>query len=100
MFGSEASDHPETVLSLLEKTYRQRGFGDYYPAMLVAMGLADFAFDFKLKEWDIAALKIIVEEAGGQFSDTAGKDSIYSGNFVLSNGQFHQDIVTHLNGLT
>lgn len=100
IFGSEASDDPQKVLNLLSRTYRQRGFGDYYPAMLVAMGLADFAIDFKLKEWDIASLKIIVEEAGGQFSDTAGQDNIYSGNFVVSNGKLHADVVNALDGLT
>jgi len=99
IFGSEASDDPQRVLSLLSRTYRQRGFGDYYPAMMVAMGLADFAIDFKLKEWDIASLKIIVEEAGGQFSNTAGENNIYSGNFVVSNGRVHNDVVTALDGL-
>ncbi len=99
IYGSEASDNPDVVSNLLSKTYRQRGFGDYYPAMLVAMGLAEFAIDFKLKEWDMAALKIIVEEAGGRFTDTAGNDSIYSGNFIASNGQFHDDLVSSLDGL-
>ena len=99
LFGSEASDEPQKVLSLLEKTFRQRGFGDYVPHMMVAMGLAEFAIDFKLKVWDVAALKIIVEEAGGSYSDTAGTSSIYSGNIVSSNGLFHKDVVSALDGL-
>jgi len=99
LFGSEASDNPDTVMQLLKKSYRQRGFGDYYQHMLVAMGCGEFAFDFKLKPWDIASLKIIVEEAGGQFSDTSGNDSIYSGTVITSNGYLHAQVQRHLNGL-
>ena len=61
LFGSEACSTPEPVIELLQDTYRQRGFGDFYPHMLVAMGCGEYAIDFKLNVWDIAPLKIIVE---------------------------------------
>ena len=99
LFGSEAADTPEPVLDLLKDCYRQRGFGDYYPHMLVAMGLGEFAIDFKLQCWDVASLKIIVEEAGGQFTDMNGKDDIYTGNIITSNGHFHTEIQERLKGL-
>ena len=67
--------------------------------MLVAMGCGEYAIDFKLNVWDIAPLKIIVEEAGGTFSDTSGKDSIYSGNIVSTNGKLHQTVLNYVQGL-
>ena len=66
LFGSEACSTPEPVIQLLSDTYRQRGFGDFYPHMLVAMGCGEYAIDFKLNCWDIAPIKIIVEEAGAR----------------------------------
>ena len=99
LFGSEASNTPEKVVQLLKDTNRQRGFGDFYPHMLVAMGCGEYAIDFKLNVWDIAPLKIIVEEAGGTFSDTNGKDTIYSGNIVSTNGKLHQTVLNYVQGL-
>ncbi len=99
LFGSEASAKPEQVIKLLSDTNRQRGFGDFYPHMLVAMGCGEYAIDFKLSVWDIAPLKIIVEEAGGKFSNTNGEDTIYSGNIVCSNGHLHQTVLDYIQGL-
>jgi histidinol-phosphatase len=98
LFGSEASDTPAPVIDLLKNTYRQRGFGDFYPHMLVAMGCGEYAVDFKLNVWDIAPLMIIVEEAGGQFSTTNGKRSIYDGNIVTTNKKLHATVLNYLNG--
>ena len=99
LFGSEASQTPEKVIELLRDTNRQRGFGDFYPHMLVAMGCGEYAIDFKLNVWDIAPLKIIVEEAGGKFSDTKGQDSIYSGNLICSNGKLHNTVLNYIQGI-
>ncbi|MGA0242419.1 MAG: inositol monophosphatase family protein [Candidatus Marinamargulisbacteria bacterium] len=99
LFGSEASDTPQNIINLLKKTNRQRGFGDFYPHMLVAMGCGEYAIDFKLNVWDIAPLKIIVEEAGGQFSDTNGTDSIYSGTVICSNGHLHNDVLNDIKNI-
>tara|TARA_Y100001935_G_scaffold95914_1_gene79747 strand:+ start:755 stop:1522 length:768 start_codon:yes stop_codon:yes gene_type:complete len=98
LFGSEASSTPDPVIQLLQDTYRQRGFGDFYPHMLVAMGCGEYAIDFKLSVWDIAPLKIIVEEAGGQFSDTSGNNTIYSGNIVSSNKHLHTTVLNYIHG--
>ena len=99
LYGSEASKEAGPVLALLKQTYRQRGFGDYLQHMMVAMGKGEFAMDFNLKPWDVAAMKIIVEEAGGVCTDSSGKPSIYGGNAIISNGQFHQHIIEVLAGL-
>lgn len=98
LFGSEASDTPEAVIRLLANTNRQRGFGDFYPHMLVAMGCGEYAIDFKLNIWDIAALKIIVEEAGGRCTDTNGASTIYSGTIVSTNGALHTVVLDYIKG--
>ena len=86
------------MIQLLSDTYRQRGFGDFYPHMLVAMGCGEYAIDFKLNCWDIAPIKIIVEEAGGTLTDTNGNKTIYSGNMVASNGILHDTVLNYIKG--
>ena len=98
IFGSEACSTPEPVIQLLQDTYRQRGFGDFYPHMLVAMGCGEYAIDFKLNVWDIAPLKIIVEEAGGTCTDSNGNHSIYSGNIISSNSNLHSKVLSYIKG--
>ena len=99
IFGSEAKGSTtETFIKLLSKTKRQRGFGDYFAHVYVAQGVGEFAFDYNLKPWDIAPLKLIVEEAGGKYTDVNGTSSIYTGTIISSNNQFHDEIINTLNG--
>lgn len=97
MFGQEALGAPSGFLPLLAKTKRQRGMGDYYAHVLVAMGCGEFAVDFNLNVWDMAPLKIIVEEAGGKVTDSLGKDTIYTHTIISSNGLLHDTVVRVLN---
>lgn len=97
LFGPEAKEMPRKMLSVIRKTYRQRGFGDYLAHMFVAMGKGEFAFDFGVKPWDIAPIKIIIEEAGGLLTDKNGVATIYSGNMISSNGHLHAKILRNLN---
>jgi histidinol-phosphatase len=95
--GREATELPANFENLIKSTARQRGFGDFYNHVLVAQGSGEFACDFGFQPWDIAPLGLIVEEAGGQFSDIHGKKDIYSGSIITSNGLFHQQILDLLN---
>lgn len=97
LYGYEAQTAPPTLLTLLAKTHRQRGFGDFFSHMLVAMGCGEFAVDFGLKPWDIAPIKIIIEEAGGKCTDIEGKSSIYTGSLLSSNKVLHKEIKEILN---
>ena len=47
-------------------------------------------------EWDLAATQVIVEEAGGRFSDLAGEPRIDSGSAVASNGLLHDELLAAL----
>lgn len=77
------------LVRLVDATERQRGFGDYMGYTLVAEGKAELYVEVDLKPWDLAPCKIVVEEAGGRFTDVAGKPTIYSGNALVSNGRLH-----------
>jgi histidinol phosphatase-like enzyme (inositol monophosphatase family) len=72
---------------------RQRGFGDYFGHTFVARGQAEAMVEVDLKPWDLAAIKIVIEEAGGRFSDFEGNATIYGGDAVASNGLVHDDIL-------
>jgi histidinol-phosphatase len=64
-----------------------------HPAIQVAEGGYEFAMFFLMGPWDIAAPALIVEEAGGRFSDFFGRFSIRSGSAVFSNGVVHDDVL-------
>jgi len=78
---------------LVRATGRQRGFGDYFGHTFIARGQAEAMVELDLKPWDMAAIKIIVEEAGGRFTDFAGNATIYGGNAIASNGLVHADVL-------
>ena len=77
------------LVRLVDATERQRGFGDYMGYTLVAEGKAELYVEVDLKPWDLAPCKIVVEEAGGRFTDVAGRPTIYSGNALVTNGRLH-----------
>jgi len=67
--------------------------------MLVAEGAVDGAIDaVGLSEWDLAAVQVIVEEAGGRFSDFAGEARIDSGTALISNGLLHDELLAAVAG--
>jgi histidinol-phosphatase len=74
---------------LVDATDRQRGFGDYLGYALVAEGKAEIYMETDLKAWDLAPCKVIVEEAGGRFTDLAGVPTIHAGSAFATNGRLH-----------
>jgi histidinol-phosphatase len=86
------------LVRLVEATERQRGFGDYLGYALVAEGKAEIYLEVDLKPWDLAPCKIVVEEAGGRFTDLAGTPTIYSGNSLATNGRLHDATLALLAG--
>jgi histidinol-phosphatase len=85
--------HWEGFTRLVDATARQRGFGDYFAHTFVFRGQAEVMVEADVKPWDLAPLKIIVEEAGGQFTDFTGAPTIYGGNAVVSNGHVHDAVI-------
>ncbi|HXH82723.1 MAG TPA: inositol monophosphatase family protein [Candidatus Tectomicrobia bacterium] len=83
---------------LVDATERQRGFGDYLGYAMVAAGQAEIYVETDLKPWDLAAARIVVEEAGGRFTDLTGAPSIYHGTALATNGLLHDAALKLLRG--
>lgn len=81
------------LTDLIATCYDDRGFGDCFGHVLVATGQVEAMVDPVVKPYDVAAIKICVEEAGGLFTDLSGKKSIYGGNALSSNGLVHSQIL-------
>ena len=76
--------------SLVGRAWHARGYGDFWSHMLVAEGAIDGAIDaIGVSAWDLAAVQVIVEEAGGTFTDFAGEHRIDGGSAISSNGHLH-----------
>lgn len=81
---------------LIECTARQRGFGDYLGFAYVFEGKAEAHVEIGVKPWDLAPMKILIEEAGGKYSDLGGGQSIYTGSCIVTNGQNHESWLSAL----
>jgi histidinol-phosphatase len=90
--------HWDGFVRLVDATDRQRGFGDYAGYGLVAEGKAEIYLEMDVKPWDLAACQVLVEEAGGRFSDFDGRPTIYSGSALATNGRLHDVVLAHLHG--
>jgi histidinol-phosphatase len=82
--------------SLLDSAWRTRGHGDFWSHMLVAEGALEIAVEPQLALWDMAALDIIVREAGGRFTNLDGLDGSHGGNGLSTNGALHDYVVDSL----
>ena len=83
---------------LLDSAWRSRGMGDFWSHMLVAEGAVDVAIEPSLALWDMAALDLIVREAGGRFSSLDGVDGPFGPNAISTNGLLHNQILEAING--
>lgn len=79
----------DRFVRLVDATERQRGFGDYLGYTLLAEGKVDVYAELDLKPWDLAPCRLLVEEAGGRFTDFGGEATIYSGTALSTNGRLH-----------
>ncbi|TGY38001.1 histidinol phosphatase [Microbacterium laevaniformans] len=86
----------DDLLRLSRAVWRDRGYGDTWPYMLLAEGRLEFVAEFGVKEYDIAALVPIVHEAGGRFTDIDGADSLSSRSSLATNGRLHRDFLSLL----
>lgn len=96
--GGHAEGNPlPGVLALAGRVARTRGFGDFYQHVLVAEGAGEIAVDPVVQPWDIAALQVLVEEAGGVATTLDGTRNIRGGSLVSSNGPLHTEALAVLN---
>jgi histidinol-phosphatase len=105
---SQVSRVEEAVLSfaleqpvppIAARAWHVRGFGDFWAHMLVAEGSVDGAVDaVGVNAWDLAAVQVVVEEAGGRFSDFSGNARYDSGTAISSNGLLHEELLDAVAG--
>lgn len=88
--------HTDALLRLSRAVWRDRGYGDTWPYMLLAEGRLELVAEFDVKEYDIAALVPIIREAGGTFTDFEGAESISSRSSLATNGVLHADFLSLL----
>jgi histidinol-phosphatase len=91
--GWEGHGGAGRLLELSSRCWRERAFGDFWSHVLVAEGACDIGLDPVVSLWDLAALKVIVEEAGGRFTDLAGAARADGGSAVSTNGLLHDDVL-------
>lgn len=78
---------------LVDMTWRERGFGEFWGYGLVAEGAAEIMIECGLKMWDVAAPAVIVEEAGGRITDLDGARDLGSGTTLATNGVLHDAVL-------
>jgi histidinol-phosphatase len=93
----DAVGRSDAILALGRACWRTRGVGDAWQYMLVAEGAAEIASDPDVKLWDVAAVSLIVEEAGGRFTDLAGRRNEWGSGFA-TNGLIHDQALAILGG--
>ena len=87
-YGLEAQ-----FLDLSRRCSRTRGLGDFWSHVLVAEGAVDIAVEPAVSLWDVAGVQVIVEEAGGRFTDLAGNARPDGGSAVSTNGLLHDEVL-------
>ncbi len=88
-----APERERSLLALARTAAQARCYGDLAGAAMVLTGRAEAWVEAGVQVWDIAPLQILAEEAGGRFTDLAGKATATSGNCVLSNGRVHDHVL-------
>ena len=89
-------DRLEPFNNLMKSAWRTRAHGDFWSHMLVAEGAVEVAAEPSLALWDMAALDIIVREAGGHFTNLDGVDGSLGGNGLSTNAGLHDYVVSAL----
>jgi histidinol-phosphatase len=97
--GSWVAHHSrESYLSLVDATWENRAFGDFWQHCLVAEGAIDVAAEPVVSSWDVAAVQVLVEQAGGRFTDLHGIARYNGGTALSSNGLLHDAALAMLRG--
>ncbi|EGD55278.1 histidinol-phosphatase [Gordonia neofelifaecis] len=80
----------DRFIALTDAVWRVRGYGDFYNYCLVAEGAVDVTAEPEVSLWDLAALDVLVREAGGRFTSLEGSAGPAGGSAVASNGLLHE----------
>jgi histidinol-phosphatase len=82
---------------LIQQCNRTRGYGDFYHYHLLAAGKIELVIESDIHILDVAALGVIVHEAGGQISDLEGRPlNLTTTSILASNGCLHESVLEML----
>jgi histidinol-phosphatase len=84
--------------ALAGQVWRSRGYGDFWQHAMVAEGVLDVATEADATLWDLAPLAVLVEEAGGGFTDLRGVRGPAGGSALSTNGTLHEAALATLTG--
>lgn len=91
--------HGDVVRDLIRSAASARCYGDLEGAALVLDGIADCWLESGVKPWDLAPVRILIEEAGGRYTSFAGDTSLERGSAIASNGRLHEHALSRLSSL-
>lgn len=94
--GWVEGDRGQQFVDLMRDCWRTRAYGDFWSYMLVAEGAVDIACEPELALHDMAALDVIVREAGGRFTNLDGSDGPAGPGAIATNERLHDEVVTRL----
>ncbi len=89
--------HWQNMAGLIQRFDRTRGYGDFYHYHLLAAGKLDVVIESDISILDVAAVSVIIQEAGGQVTDLVGEPlKLDSTGILASNGQLHKSVLAAL----
>lgn len=86
----------ERFLELTDAVWRVRAYGDFLSYCLLAEGAVDIAAEPEVSVWDLAALDIVVREAGGVFTGLDGTAGPHGRSAVATNGLLHAEVLNRI----
>ncbi|PND50490.1 MULTISPECIES: histidinol-phosphatase [Rhodococcus] len=86
----------DEFVALTDEVWRVRAYGDFYSYCLLAEGAVDIALEPEVSLWDLAALDVLIREAGGRFTNLDGAAGPHGGSAVATNGALHEGVLTRL----
>lgn len=96
LYGWAEHKRMASFLKLTKACQRTRAFGDFWSYMLLADGAVDIATEPSLALHDMAALDVVVAEAGGRFTSLAGDPGPLGGSAVATNGHLHDAVLAYI----
>jgi histidinol-phosphatase len=99
LHGWDQRGRLDDFMSLSRRCWRTRAYGDFWSYMLLAEGAVDIAAEPELELYDMAALDVIVREAGGRFGGLDGNDGPFGPDALASNGHLHEAALAFLGGM-
>ena len=99
LHGWDERGRLDDFLALSRRVWRTRAYGDFWSYMMLAEGAVDIATEPQLELYDMAALDVIVREAGGIFTSLDGEPGPGGGSALATNGKLHDQALAFLGAL-